>query len=241
MKRWKTLKDESLSEYGEMQLKIGVWYHDNDINRGFCCSRNIVDFMYREKPGIVARAEVKGEQRIIPDFVKDGYLITPGLEVWSDIRILQAWQWTKFDYVAIAAYAAGSVVDVYEKKYPHDDRPRKAVEAVKKWLKDSSSDAAIHAIFNAAKAVSDASYAAHHAPRAYDHAYPGGAASAANAAWCAARAAAYAAGGDTCAYVSTEVANNGPISALRASADAASLKQRIDRWVMRRLKQKGEM
>ena len=171
MKRWKTLNDGLLSEYDKLQLKIGIWYDNNDIKndirtrkRGFHCSQHVIDIMYHMKPGIVARIEVKGAQSIIPDFIKEEYLITPGLEIWSDIRVLQAWQWTKFDYVALAAYAAGSVVDVYEKKYPHDDRPRKAVEAVKKWLKDSSSDAAIRAIFNAANAVSDASYAAHHAP-----------------------------------------------------------------------------
>ena len=38
--------------------------------------------------------------------------------------------------VKIAIYTAEKVIDVFEKKYPNDDRPRKAIEAAKAWLKE---------------------------------------------------------------------------------------------------------
>ena len=40
--------------------------------------------------------------------------------------------------VQYAIFAAEQVIDIYEKKYPNDDRPRKAIEAAKNYLKDKS-------------------------------------------------------------------------------------------------------
>ena len=37
--------------------------------------------------------------------------------------------------VSYAVYAAEQVIDIYEKKYPNDKRPREAIEAAKKCIK----------------------------------------------------------------------------------------------------------
>ena len=70
--------------------------------------------------------------------------------------------------VKIAIYTAEKVIDVFEKKYPNDDRPRKAIEAAKAWLKEptetnraaNAADAANAAAYAAANAAYAAAYAA---------------------------------------------------------------------------------
>jgi hypothetical protein len=42
--------------------------------------------------------------------------------------------------VSIAIDAARSCIHVFEKEYPDDDRPRKALEAVEKWLKEPTEE-----------------------------------------------------------------------------------------------------
>jgi hypothetical protein len=75
--------------------------------------------------------------------------------------------------VRYAIFAALEVIGIYEKKYPDDTRPRKAIEAAKAWLDDPNDK-------TKADAAADAAYAA-----AVDAAY----ASAADAAYAAAAAA----------------------------------------------------
>jgi len=59
------------------------------------------------------------------------------------------WYLTKFfnkgQCVEYAIYAAESVLGIYEKKYPEDDRPRKAIEAAKEYLKNPSARTAADA------------------------------------------------------------------------------------------------
>jgi len=88
-------------------------------------------------------------------------------------------------YVTYAVYAAELVIKRFEKKYPNDKRPRKAIEAAKKCISDPSEENKKDA--DAAAAAADAAYAADAAAAA---AYA--AADAAYAAY-AADAAAYAA------------------------------------------------
>jgi hypothetical protein len=97
------------------------------------------------------------------------------------------WAWwylrkvlTKEQSVKIAIYAAEQVIKTFEKEYPEDDRPRKAIEAAKAYLKNPCDKTAADAY-----AAHDAAYAAAYAANA--------AADAANAAANAAYAAAYAA------------------------------------------------
>ena len=88
-------------------------------------------------------------------------------------------------HISYAIFAAEQVIDIYEKQYPKDDRPRKAIEAAKKVLKDDS--------LENRRAATEAAWAAW-AARAAEAAEAAGAARAAEGAAEAAGAAGWAAG-----------------------------------------------
>ena len=96
---------------------------------------------------------------------------------WTIVRIMNYKQ-----YVSYAVYAAEQVIDIYEKKYPDDDRPRKAIEAAKKCIENPSKEnkAAAYAAADAVYAAAYAAYAAYAAADA-DAAYAYAAADAAYA------------------------------------------------------------
>ena len=41
---------------------------------------------------------------------------------------------THLQQVQIAVFAAEQVIDIYEKRYPDDTRPRRAIETAKHWI-----------------------------------------------------------------------------------------------------------
>ena len=82
----------------------------------------------------------------------------------------------RIDLVRLAVFSAEQVIEIFEKKYPDDDRPRKAIEAAKKYIKNPTADAAYAA--HAARAAAHAARAADAARAAY---------AAAHAAYAAAR------------------------------------------------------
>ena len=112
---------------------------------------------------------------------------------WLIVMVMERKQ-----YLAYAIYSAEQVIDIYENKYPDDDRPRKAVEATRQVLKrDTKKNKAAAAAAAAAAAyavdAADAAYyavdaAAATAAAAY---YAADADDAADAAYAAAYAAAY--------------------------------------------------
>jgi hypothetical protein len=118
---------------------------------------------------------------------------------WLIVRVM-----TYKQYVSYAVFAAEQVLDIFEKKYPNNKRPRLAIEAAKRCIKaptkknKTAADAAYTAAAHAAYAAdaADAAYAVGAAGAAYAAAYA--AAGAAHAAYAAAAAhaayAAYAAG-----------------------------------------------
>ena len=126
------------------------------------------------------------------------------------MRIVNAWHWRKEDSVELAIYAAEMVIHIFEDKNPYDDRPRKAIEAAKSWLAGKSAYAANDAAASAATA-----YAVANAANAYAYA----AATAASAAAYAASAASYAA--NAAAY---------------ASAADKSVTDKIESWLLERVK-----
>jgi hypothetical protein len=101
---------------------------------------------------------------------------------WMLTRIFDKTQNIKY-----AIFAAEQVIGIYEKDYPKDDRPRKAIEAAKDYLKKSNANAANAAANAAAYAAANA------AANAAKAAYAANAANAAAYAAYAADAAAYAA------------------------------------------------
>jgi hypothetical protein len=109
---------------------------------------------------------------VIESGIKEGRL--------SDLRWGMSRLMTKEQCVEWAIYCAEQVIGIFEKKYPEDSRPRRAIEAAKEYLKNPCDETK-----RAADAAADAAYAA--ADAAYAAAY------AAYAAYAAADAAAYAA------------------------------------------------
>ena len=110
---------------------------------------------------------------------------------WLIVRVM-----TRPQYLAYAIFAAEQVIDIYEKKYPNNDKPRKAIEAAKAVLAKDTKEtraaaaAAYAAAAAAAAADADAAYAA---AAAADAAYAAYAADAADDAYAAAAADAAAA------------------------------------------------
>jgi len=99
---------------------------------------------------------------------------------WANWLIVRKMKYKQ--YVSYAVFAAEQVIDIFEKEYPDDDRPRKAIEAAKKCIKKPSEKN---------KAVAYAAYAADTAARSASAAFWAAAAAswaAAAAAWAAARA-----------------------------------------------------
>jgi hypothetical protein len=109
---------------------------------------------------------------------------------WSNWFIVRCM--THPQQVRYAIFAAEQVIEIYEKKHPTDDRPRKAIQAARAYLKSRTEEnrLAAHAAY-AANAAAKAAYAANAAAYAANAAAK--AAYAANAAAYAAYAAAKAA------------------------------------------------
>ena len=76
---------------------------------------------------------------------------------WLVVRLM-----TYKQYVSYGVYAAEQVVDIYEKKYPDDDAPRKAIETARKCIENPSDEnkIAARAASWAASSARDASEAA---------------------------------------------------------------------------------
>ena len=79
---------------------------------------------------------------------------------WLVVRLMKHNQQIRY-----AIFAAEQVIGLFEKKYPKDDKPRKAIEAAKAYLAKpskatkSAADAAADAAANAAYAATYAAYA----------------------------------------------------------------------------------
>lgn len=81
----------------------------------------------------------------------------------KNMKILRyaSWGLAKFlnrmNKIKYAIFVAEQVIDIFEKKYPDDKRPREAIEAAKKYLKSPTKKNRNAA--DAAYAVADAAYA----------------------------------------------------------------------------------
>jgi len=134
---------------------------------------------------------------------------------WLVIRLM-----THEQKVAWAIFCAEQVIEIYEKKYPEDQRPRQAIEAAKTWLKDPSEKNKNAAYAADAAYAAYAAYAADVAYAAANAAYAADAAYAATAATYAADYAAYAA--TYAAYAATYAANAATYAANAANAANAA-------------------
>jgi len=92
-------------------------------NNGLHCSIKMQDAFSYVAGEIVAPGEGKGKSFSQAD-----------KEVWREMRLVDVRLWTKADSVALSIFAAGLCIQNYEKEYPKDNRPRKAIESAAKWL-----------------------------------------------------------------------------------------------------------
>jgi len=75
---------------------------------------------------------------------------------WTIVRFMSHKQ--KVQY---AVFAAEQVIEIFEKKYPEDARPRKAIETAKKWIENPSEEnRAANAAYAAYANAANAAYAA---------------------------------------------------------------------------------
>ena len=127
MKLYKSLKADIKSVYDDSQWEIGKWRKTEcvELCHGFNASRNIIDAMSFVNMENLALVETKGKT-----FKSDDKITS------ESMRIVRAWKWEKKDSVALAIYAAELVIDIFEKVYPDDKRPRNAIEAAKNYLKN---------------------------------------------------------------------------------------------------------
>ena len=135
-------------------------------------------------------------------------------------------------YIKTAIYCAELVLPLFEKKYPKDARPRKAIQVAKNWLKNPNNKTAAAAYAAAANAT-DAAYAAANATddtayAAYAAAYAAyAAANAANAAN-AAYAATYA------AYAADDTVNAAAYATY--AANTANIRNKITKYMCKVVK-----
>jgi hypothetical protein len=223
MEKYKFLRTGLKSNYNGFQWTLGKWHKTEckELCVGFNCSERVIDALMYVKGEILCKVESRGKSFTDND-----------KSTWEKMRIIRAWHWTKEDSVAMAVFAAELVIDIYEKKYPNDERPRKAIEAAKIWLKNpSDKNADAHAAHAAYAAADAAAYAAAYAADAAYSAYSAARAAAYAAAY-AADAAAHAAA-NAAAHAAAHAAANAADAAANAAADTLD---KIEAWIQERIK-----
>ena len=130
-RRFKFLRDGLKSNHNGFQWELGKWHKTDclELCHGFNCSSRIIDAMSYVQGEILAEVEVRGKKFVGND-----------KSTHAEMKIVRAWKWQKKDSVALSIFAAELVIENYEKIYPKDDRPRKAIEAAKAWIADPSEE-----------------------------------------------------------------------------------------------------
>ena len=132
-KRWKFLKKGLKSGSGNTKWKIGEWSKPIKnlelCQNGYHCSKEIYQAFSYVQGEILAKVECKGKHESSDD-----------KEVRETMKIIKAYKWTKKDSVALSIYTAELCIENFEKVYPKDKRPQKAIEAAKKWLKNPTKE-----------------------------------------------------------------------------------------------------
>jgi len=141
------------SESGDVEWQVGEWREEEGApilcDNGFHCSVKPYDALCYVRGEVIARVEVEGPSVVVED-----------KECWMRMRLVQIWRWEKKDNVKLAIFAAEKVLHFYEERHPGDVRPRKAIEAAKRYLDDPSAAYAAAYAAAAADAADAAAYAA---------------------------------------------------------------------------------
>jgi len=205
-KRYKFLLKGNKSSHGDFKWKKGVWYkHDGEIElceSGFHCSKGIYQAFSYVQGEILAEVEVKGKHE--SEDTKD---------VWQEMRVTKTYKWQKKDSVLFSIFVAYLCLDNFEKLYPEDKRPREAIEAAERYVKEPTEENRTAAESAARSAESAAWSAAWSAARSAESAVW-------SAAWSAARSAARSA--ESAAWSAAESAARSAESAAWSAAWSAA-------------------
>jgi len=235
MRLWKVFKKGLKSTNGTINWKLGEWQkHEGELEMcksGFHASERIINAMQYTNAEIIARVEVRGD-----------HLKQEDKQVWSEMRIVKTYNCSKEDSVNLAIFAAELVIDNFEKEYPKDDRPRKAIETAKEWLEnknDSAARSAASTAWSAAKSAESAAWSAASSARsatsaaksaAWSAAWSAESAeSAASTAWPAAKSAASTAW-------SAELAAWPAAKSAAWSAAKSAVSDNCERFILKRIK-----
>lgn len=126
---YKFLNKGLKSAHNNEKWVIGEWKKIggkiSTCQNGYHASKQPLDALQYVAGEIIARVEGRGETDKQSDKT-----------AFSEMRITKAWHWTKKDSVALSIFAAKLTLKNFEKIYPNDKRPRHAIEAALKWLKN---------------------------------------------------------------------------------------------------------
>ena len=175
---WKSLPRD-MKPHG-FQYSLKKWHKQKGeiqiCQNGLHASINIIDAMLHVSAEVIAKVEVRGQSDKRDD-----------KQAWQEMRIIEAYEWTKEDSIALSIYASRQVIGIYEKEYPQDKRPRKAIEATEEYAKNPTEEN-MEKCRTAAEAAASAASAAWAASAAASAAWAAASAAreAASAAWSAA-------------------------------------------------------
>ena len=150
---YKFLREGLKSENGKCKWEIGKWKKVKSIKmceKGFHCSQTKYQAFSYVQGELLAEVEVRGKSQKQND-----------KEVWSEMRLIKVWKWQKKDSVALAIFSAEQCLKNFEKVYPKDKRPRQAIQAAKKWLKnpteenESATESAAWSAWSAARSATE--------------------------------------------------------------------------------------
>lgn len=128
MKSYKSLKltkGELLSCDDNHSWKIGKWYEENstlNYSVGFHANENLINALRVGCGDVIALVECDGD-----------HIASGDGQRWQRMRILEAYRWTRLDSVSLAIFCAEFVINLFEKRYPEDKRPRLAIDAARRY------------------------------------------------------------------------------------------------------------
>jgi hypothetical protein len=219
-KRYKFLREGLKSENGNLEWKIDKWNKAEGklvmCSQGLHACKDPYDAFSYVQGEILALVECRGK-----------HLTVGNKECWREQRVIKTYKWTKKDSLRLAIYSAELCLNIFEKMYPEDKRPREAIEAAKKVLfKDTAKNR------SAADSTSSAAWSAESAARsaAWSAAWSAG-----SAAESAASSAAWSAGS-----AAESAASSAAWSAARSAADSTSSAaiKKIQKYFMKIVKEK---
>ncbi len=223
MKMYKFLNKGLKSAQNGEKWVIGKWKkvegNISTCQNGYHASKEPLDAMRYVSGEIITQVEGRGKTDKQSDKT-----------AFAEMRIVKARHWTKKDSVALSIFAAELSLANFEKVFPDDNRPRQAIEAARRWLKNPTK-ANESAARSAARSAESAAKSA-----ARSAAWPAARSAAWSAAWSAARSAAWSAAwsAESAAWSAESAARSAAWSAARSSE---KINKKINTWMKKHTKE----